>query len=102
MSTITTTPLKLGVEAASPERTSELQENLSEIRARVYKASAVSGSSSKEPLLVAVSKYKPASDILVCYEAGQRDFGENYVQELVEKAKVVRLVSSCCVNTAAS
>jgi len=35
--------------------------------------------------LVAVSKTKPVSDILELYHAGQRDFGENYVQELVEK-----------------
>ncbi|MBX9785218.1 MAG: YggS family pyridoxal phosphate-dependent enzyme [Chitinophagaceae bacterium] len=36
--------------------------------------------------LVAVSKTKPVSDILELYELGQRDFGENYVQELVDKA----------------
>jgi pyridoxal phosphate enzyme (YggS family) len=36
--------------------------------------------------LVAVSKTKPVADILSLYEMGQRDFGENYVQELVEKA----------------
>jgi PLP dependent protein len=35
--------------------------------------------------LVAVSKTKPASDIQDLYDLGQRDFGENYVQELVEK-----------------
>lgn len=35
--------------------------------------------------LIAVSKTKPASDIQELYDAGQRDFGENYVQELVEK-----------------
>ncbi len=35
--------------------------------------------------LVAVSKTKPASMLLEAYEAGQRDFGENYVQELVDK-----------------
>ena len=35
--------------------------------------------------LVAVSKLKPASDIEDLYKLGQRDFGENYVQELVEK-----------------
>lgn len=35
--------------------------------------------------LVAVSKIKPVSDIRTLYEAGQLDFGENYVQELVEK-----------------
>lgn len=35
--------------------------------------------------LVAVSKTKPASDILQAYEAGQRDFGENKIQEMVAK-----------------
>jgi len=36
--------------------------------------------------LVAVSKTKPVSDILELYNLGQRDFGENYVQEMVTKA----------------
>ena len=36
----------------------------------------------KEITLVAVSKTKPISDILVAYESGQRIFGENKVQEL--------------------
>ncbi len=36
-------------------------------------------------VLVAVSKTKPAEDILALYAEGQRDFGENYVQELVDK-----------------
>lgn len=35
--------------------------------------------------LVAVSKTKPVEEILALYELGQRDFGENYVQELVAK-----------------
>ena len=37
--------------------------------------------------LVAVSKIKPEEDILALYNLGQRDFGENYVQELVDKAQ---------------
>jgi PLP dependent protein len=37
--------------------------------------------------LVAVSKTKPPADISVLYAMGQRDFGENYVQELVEKQR---------------
>lgn len=37
--------------------------------------------------LVAVSKTKPIEDILDLYKLGHRDFGENYVQELVEKAE---------------
>jgi pyridoxal phosphate enzyme (YggS family) len=39
--------------------------------------------------LVAVSKTKPPADILELYSLGQRDFGENYVQELVTKASVL-------------
>ncbi|HNJ59373.1 MAG TPA: YggS family pyridoxal phosphate-dependent enzyme [Chitinophagaceae bacterium] len=35
--------------------------------------------------LVAVSKVKPVEAILELYHLGQRDFGENYVQELVDK-----------------
>ena len=35
--------------------------------------------------LIAVSKTKPNEDIIELYELGQRDFGENYVQELVSK-----------------
>jgi pyridoxal phosphate enzyme (YggS family) len=35
--------------------------------------------------LVGVSKTKPVADIRELYELGQRDFGENYVQELVDK-----------------
>lgn len=35
--------------------------------------------------LVAVSKTKPVEDIKALYEMGQRDFGENYVQELIDK-----------------
>ncbi|KAJ7067366.1 hypothetical protein C8F01DRAFT_1121062 [Mycena amicta] len=68
--------------AASPERKAELAESLAEIRSRV--AAASSGGAAT---LVAVSKYKPASDIQACYDEGQLDFGENYVQELVDKAK---------------
>lgn len=69
----------------TPERQSEVLENLAEIRARVSAASLVHST----PSLVAVSKYKPQSDLQICYDDGQRDFGENYVQELVDKAAAV-------------
>lgn len=39
--------------------------------------------------LVAVSKTKPIADIQALYDLGQRDFGENYVQELAEKYKLL-------------
>jgi PLP dependent protein len=39
--------------------------------------------------LVAVSKTKPVEDIQALYDEGQRDFGENYVQELADKEAVL-------------
>jgi uncharacterized pyridoxal phosphate-containing UPF0001 family protein len=39
----------------------------------------------KDVTLVAVSKTRTAEDIKVLYDLGQRDFGENYVQELLTK-----------------
>jgi PLP dependent protein len=41
--------------------------------------------SAKNVTLIAVSKTRPAADIQALYQLGQRDFGENYVQELAEK-----------------
>ncbi len=43
----------------------------------------------KQVTLVAVSKTKPVEDIQALYDIGQRDFGENYVQELVDKQAVL-------------
>ncbi len=39
----------------------------------------------KNVTLVAVSKTKPAEDIFELYKLGQKDFGENYGQELLDK-----------------
>ena len=39
----------------------------------------------KEVTLVAVSKYHPIEDLMEAYNEGQRDFGENIVQELRNK-----------------
>lgn len=41
----------------------------------------------RQVTLVAVSKTKPVEAILELYELGHRDFGENYVQEIVDKAE---------------
>lgn len=43
----------------------------------------------KQVTLVAVSKTKPVEDINALYTLGQREFGENYVQELVDKHSVL-------------
>lgn len=44
----------------------------------------------KDATLIAVSKLKPLSHVKAAYDAGQRDFGENYVQELAEKAEAAK------------
>jgi PLP dependent protein len=59
---------------------------LSEVSARIAAASISTNRSSK-PRLVAVSKMKPAAAVRAAYAAGQRHFGENYVQEVAGKAK---------------
>ncbi|XP_064630571.1 pyridoxal phosphate homeostasis protein-like [Lineus longissimus] len=48
-----------------------------------------------QPRLVAVTKIKPKAVILQAYEAGQRHFGENYVQELEEKSKDPEILEKC-------
>jgi len=54
------------------------------INSAVYQ-NIISELNKKSVTLVAVSKTKPVEDILELYTLGQRDFGENYVQELTEK-----------------
>uniref|UniRef100_A0A7G3AQK8 Pyridoxal phosphate homeostasis protein n=2 Tax=Lutzomyia longipalpis TaxID=7200 RepID=A0A7G3AQK8_LUTLO len=49
----------------------------------------------EKPYLVAVSKTKPAELVVEAYSAGQRHFGENYVQELVEKSHNPELLEKC-------
>ena len=66
----------------------QLKENLKNVQKIAGDACARSGRGAKDGVLVlAVSKTKPESDIMELYEAGQRDFGENYVQELQKKAE---------------
>ena len=58
---------------------------LFEVRERVAQACRANGRRPEDVLLVAVSKFHPASDIAAVAAAGQKDFGENYVQEALEK-----------------
>jgi pyridoxal phosphate enzyme (YggS family) len=60
-------------------------ENLREIRDLLAKAAVEAGRDPAGVRLLAVSKKKPVSLILEAAAAGQRDFGENFVQEGVEK-----------------
>ncbi|RYZ07302.1 MAG: YggS family pyridoxal phosphate-dependent enzyme [Myxococcales bacterium] len=64
-----------------------IAEALRSVRARIGAAAQAAGRDAEAVRLVAVSKTHPASAVREAYEAGQRDFGENYVQELLQKAE---------------
>ncbi len=60
-------------------------ERLKLVRDRVISACEKTGRSPSDITIVAVSKTKPASMVMELYECGQRVFGENYIQEGIEK-----------------
>ena len=60
---------------------------LAELRQRILDATARAARPPGSVELLAVSKGKPASAVREAYEAGQRAFGENYVQELERKGE---------------
>ncbi|WP_133479144.1 YggS family pyridoxal phosphate-dependent enzyme [Cognatilysobacter segetis] len=60
-----------------------LADALREVSETLYSAAAAAGCN--PPVLVAVSKLQPATAIAELAAAGQRDFGENYVQEALRK-----------------
>ena len=62
-----------------------LWENLEEVEEKIRAACERAGRSREEVRLIAVSKTKPVSMLQEVYRAGIRDFGENKVQELLEK-----------------
>lgn len=62
-----------------------LQERLGRVRERLAAACAASGRKAGDVALIAVSKLHPAWAVAVVAEAGQVDFGENYVQEALAK-----------------
>jgi PLP dependent protein len=61
-------------------------QRLSHVRARIEAACARSGRPVSQVTLVAVSKLQPPDAIRAAHAAGQREFGENYPQELRDKA----------------
>jgi pyridoxal phosphate enzyme (YggS family) len=65
---------------------SDIATNLQAVKERIGKACALAGRHDNEVSLLAVSKTKPLADVLAAADAGQTAFGENYVQEGVDKA----------------
>ena len=63
----------------------EIATSLSAVRQRLARALERSGRLPSSARLVAVSKTRPAGDVRAAFDAGQREFGENRVQEALEK-----------------
>ncbi|PWY77955.1 alanine racemase family protein [Aspergillus eucalypticola CBS 122712] len=80
------------IRPSTPTRTTTLLTNLATVTARINTATT-SSPKTTPPRLVAVSKLKPASDILTLHTTNppthQTHFGENYLQELQEKARLL-------------
>lgn len=68
----------------------EIVDNLTQVRARIVVAAQRAGRDPKDVTLVAVSKTKPISAIEAAYHAGQRDFGENRLEELWPKVEAAQ------------
>ena len=62
-----------------------LKDNLIEVEGHIKKACEKSGRNPEDVCLVAVSKTKPEEMLMEVYDCGIRQFGENYVQEMVDK-----------------
>ena len=62
-----------------------IEKNLTAIHLQIEEASSRFNRNNDSVQLLAVSKRKPASDIIQAFEAGQRSFGENYLQEGLDK-----------------
>ena len=68
---------------------SSIPENLLQVRSRIAQACTAAGRSPQDVSLLAVSKTCPAEAVRVAHGAGQRDFGENYVQEALAKIEAL-------------
>ena len=62
-----------------------IKDNLADVQNNIETAAKHAGRDPKEVTLIAVSKTKPVEMLKEAYDAGARDFGENKVQEIVDK-----------------
>jgi pyridoxal phosphate enzyme (YggS family) len=69
---------------------SNIANNLALIKQRIAAACQLCHRQADSVQLLAVSKTKPASDIRAAFDAGQCDFGENYLQEALDKQPLLK------------
>ncbi len=76
--------------AAREPRLEQLRDNLAAVHERIARGCAEAGRDPEDVTLVVVTKYFPASDVLLLHQLGVRHFGENRDQEASEKFREVR------------
>src|SRR5262245_46009554 len=67
-----------------------IEKRLQAVKSRIAAACAAAGRDPRDIVLVAVGKTFPADDVRAAHAAGQRDFGENQVQEALAKIDALR------------
>jgi PLP dependent protein len=73
---------------------STIADNLAAVRARIAQAAEASGRAPESVRLIAVSKTFPAESVRAAIAAGQRDFGENKVQEAIPKIEAIEAIKA--------
>lgn len=69
---------------------SNIANNLQQIQKNILQICQIYQRNAEDVHLLAVSKTKPASDIKAAFDAGQKRFGENYLQEAIDKINELR------------
>jgi len=73
----------------------QIKNNIDSIRQKIQQAAWDCDRSPEEITLIGVSKRKPVAKIQEAIDAGHRDFGENYIQEAMEKIDILGKEQGC-------
>ena len=72
-----------------------IAENLKKVRSEIASSASINGRNPKDITLLAVSKTRPAGDIRIAANEGQVHFGENYLQESLDKINELKELRLC-------
>ena len=74
---------------------SSIADNLVQVRSHIQASALKNKRSAQNVTLLAVSKTQPAENLRIAFNEGQRDFGENYLQEALEKIEALKDLDIC-------
>lgn len=73
-----------------------INDNLNKVQQQIDEAAKSSGRATSDITLLAVSKTRSADELRLAYDCGQRHFGENYLQESLEKIAALSALDELC------